>query len=231
MKKSLLILAALAVCTAVCAQEKTVFDGEDLLLVFRDYNPSVLQRAAQDSRYAQILQELASHYSAPRTEQNGYELIALAKNFDNSLLLQMLRQNYMHGRTLEQVSGLAAPVLKQDTRHDVQLILQDIHKNSLEVKKLQLKNQKALLKELRKNKTLLADEKQKQKEQLSGQIRQTKQEIRFLKKDAKQKIAATAQAYVEKLEAQWAAAQQGQAQAQESAAYDIKANHKKPVAE
>lgn len=231
MKKSLLILAVLAFCGVVRAQEKTVFDGEDLLLVFREYNPAVLQNAANDSTYGRVLQDLVQHYSVPRTEQNGYELIALAKNFDNSLMLQLLRKQYLHRRTLENASGLAAPMLKEDMMHDVQVVLQDVFKNTLAVKNLQLKNEKKKLKELRKNKNLSAQEKQNQTEQLRAQINQTKQDIRLLKQDTKQKIKATAQAYLDKLEAQLSAAQQGQSLAQESSSYDVKANHKKPVAE
>ena len=231
MKKTLLVLAILTICSAVYAQEKTVFDGEDLLTVLQQYNPSVLQSAANDSVYGRILQELVQSYSAPRTEENGYELIALAKNFDNSLALQMLSEQYLHRRALENVSGLAAPVLKEDMLHDLQIILQDIFKNTLEVKNIQLKNEKKKLKELRRDKTLSAEEKSTQKEQISAQIRQIKQEIRVLKQNAKQKITATAQAYLDKLEAELAAAQQGQSQAQESSSYDIKANHKKPVAQ
>ena len=231
MKKSFILLGLLAWAAVVCAQEKTVFDGNDLLEVLRQYNPSVLQNAAQDSSYGKILQELVQNYSAPRTEQNGYELIALAKNFNNSLLLQALKMQYLRARTLQQVSGIETPTLKRDMRHNLQVVLEDIYQNSLAVKKMQLANEKKQLKALRKDNTLSEAEKQTAQQQLAGQIRQTKQEIRYLKKDAKSKIAATAEDYLQKTEAEFLAAQPGATAAEESSSRDVKANHKKPVAE
>jgi hypothetical protein len=170
-------------------------------------------------------------YSAPRTEQNGYELIALAKNFNNSLLLQALRMQYFQSRTLQTVSGIETPSLERDTLHDLQVVLQSVHQNSLDVKNLQLKNEKKQLKALSKNKALSAGEKQALKEQLSNNIRQTKKEINYLKQNAKQKIAATAQSYLDEMKATFLADGQVSRQAEQAPSAEIKANHKKPVAE
>jgi len=232
MKKNIWLLIPFLLTTALYAQEETSFGKEDLLAAFEQYNPSVLERAAANSNYGQVLYELTNAYHAARNEQQRYEMIALVKNFDNSLLLYMLRQAYFQRRSLQEVSGLA---LEQSTREQVlaslRAVLQDIFKQTLAVKNIQLQDYKQQLKQIRKDTTLTAQEKQARRETVSEKIKQVKQEIRTLKKDSKQKIAATAEAYLAEMDNAYESFQQEQFRAEQSAAHDIKANHKKPVAQ
>ena len=114
MKKGICLLAMLAVSSALYAQEKDLLGKEDLLAAFQQYNPLVLQKAAVHTGYAAILNELLTSYSAAKNQQNELELIALVKNFDNSIALQLLSEQYFQKRTLETMTGTALQSLQED---------------------------------------------------------------------------------------------------------------------
>ena len=105
MKKGLLLLAALAVSSALCAQENQNLGREDVLAAFKEYNPAALEKAARNPAYNDLLNKVAAAYSAPDTDERQNEMIALVKNFDNSVRLQAAREEYFNGRTLQAVSG------------------------------------------------------------------------------------------------------------------------------
>ena len=218
MKKNVWMLAILAFSTALCAQETGQLGKADLLAAFKQYNPAALEKASADKLYGEILNKLAAGYSAPNTEEERYELIGLAKNFDNSLRLQLLRENYFQGRTLQLVSGTELAALRQQTYAALVTVFEDIFKNTLQLKQLQLADYKQQFKQ---NRT----------PQLKEQIRQLKQEIAQFKRHSRQKIQATAEVYLAQLEAAYQATLSQQLQVEQSANRDIKANHKKPVAE
>ncbi|MBO7238626.1 MAG: FlxA-like family protein [Elusimicrobiaceae bacterium] len=231
MKKNVWLLAVLAVGSALCAQESAPFGKEDVLAAFKQYNPAALEKAAADDVYADILNKLVTSYTAPRTEQNRYELIGLVKNFDNSLRLQLLREKYFESRTLQTMSGTSLAALNAQTHTQIKQVLQDIFDTTIAVKNIQLGDYKAQLKQVRKDKTLPAAEKQPRAAQLNTQIKQLKQEIRQLKQDSKQKVQYTADAYFTALVITYESAQPRQLRAEQSANHDVKANHKKPVAQ
>lgn len=232
MKKNIWLLAVLALAPALCAQATDLLGKEELLAAFAQYNPFVLEKASSNSSYNDILMQLADNYEAPRDVVHEYELIALVKNFDNSILLQLLREEYFQDRILQDVSAIAMQASqKQKFLDSLQVVFEDIFKQTLEVKNIQLQAQKQTLKKVRQNAALSVEERKQQQAEISAQIKQTKQEIRTLKKNSKQKIQATAEMYLAEMEQDYIAARQTELQAQESATYDIKAKHKKPVAE
>ena len=70
MKKTLFILATLAMSSALYAQaEAGVYTREKVLELFAQYNPSVLEKARQNEAYNLVLESFASSYQAPQTEQ------------------------------------------------------------------------------------------------------------------------------------------------------------------
>lgn len=230
MKKGWIVLAILAVSSAVCAQNETSFGREDLLAVFQKYNPAVLEKAAQDEQYAAVLQQLLAAYQGPRTQSEQYEMIALAKNFDNSLALHIIGQNYLEQWTLQQMSGQALPSWKEDMTAALTPAMQAALDNTLFVRKLQIKDYKEQLKQLRRNAELTAEQKKEQQAQIKEQIRQVKQEMQALKADRNKTVRSAVEDYTEQLRSDYLVAQALELKAQQSDSHDVKANHKKPVA-
>ena len=222
MKKSLLFLAALAVSSALCAQDNQLLGREDVLAAFKEYNPAALEKAATNPAYNDLLNKVVSAYSAPRTEERLNEMIALAMNFDNSILLQAAKEEYVEGRTLQAVSGEDMSALDKRVREDILKVVKSVFKNTLKVKDIQIDRYKEQIKAVKKD------------DSLSKQAKQRK----LLKKNSKQKIQDTALVYFAEIRSNYDKQQAAallQAQAQESeasqaAVHDVKANNKKPVA-
>ena len=232
MKNHIWALGLLAVSSMLYAQEATHFNKEDLLAAFRTYNPGVLQRAATNRAYGDIVNQLATSYSMERNEENRYMLIALVKNFDNSLILEALRQDYVQQMNLYTMSGSPAPEgLEKNTLSQLNRLVTDIFNNTIDVKQIQIKDYKQQIKQVRRDSTLAADQKQQQIKQLKEKINQVKQEMRVLKKDSKQKIQDTTVVYFADIRAQYLASLPQQLRAEQSSSRDVKANHQKPVAE
>jgi len=229
MKKNLGWLLLLA-APVVFAQQTAVLDGQALQEAFEKYNPQALEKAAQDPFYHKIFTQLTSQYTAEKNDANEMELIALVKNFDNSVDLHLLGQYYKQQMDLQAATGTPLPALQEQVTQAVQERLQNAYDNTLFVKKIQIARYKEQIKQVRKNELLTADEKKAQINALKQQIKQVKEDVRSLKKNAKQKIKESAEAYVMQLKADYEAALDQAAQAAQSASHDVKANHKKPVA-
>ena len=238
MKKSLLFLAALAVSSALCAQDNQLLGREDVLAAFKEYNPAALEKAATNPAYNDLLNKVVSAYSAPRTEERLNEMIALAMNFDNSILLQAAKEEYVEGRTLQAVSGEDMSALDKRVREDILKVVKSVFKNTLKVKDIQIDRYKEQIKAVKKDDSLSKQAKQEAVAQLNEQIKDVKAERKLLKKNSKQKIQDTALVYFAEIRSNYDKQQAAallQAQAQESeasqaAVHDVKANNKKPVA-
>ncbi len=239
MKKGLLFLAALAVSSVLCAQENQNFGREDILAAFKEYNPAALEKAAQNPAYNEILNKVLSAYSAPKTDANLNEMIALVLNFDYSLQLQTAREEYINGRTLQFVSGAELAALEDRVIKEIHDVVQGVYKNTLQVKQWQIERYKDYIKTIKKDKSLSKEQQKAAVAGLNDQIKTTKAEIKTLKKNSKQKIKDTANVYFaeirsdydKKILAERQAARAQDLQAAQSSARDIKANNKKPVAQ
>lgn len=231
MKKNVLLLLLLAMYSAAYAQQTSLLGAEDMQQAFEQYNPGALQQAEQDAAYKEILTQLTTAYAVPRTEENELELIALVKNFDNSVTMYALRQFYTQQRTLQAMTGTQLEALTEQMQRMMEPVVQRIFDNTLEVKKIQIKRYQMQIKEIKKDKNLTASDKKTRIEQLKQRIKEVKQEIRLLKADAKQTIKNSAAVYVGDIEATYEASLKKDAAAAQSASRDVKANHKKPVAE
>lgn len=238
MKKRLLLLAALAVSSALCAQETQNFGREDVLAAFKEYNPAALQKAAKNPYYNDLINKLASAYSAPRTEANQNELIALVKNFDNSVRLQAAREEYFNGRTLQTVSGTELTALDERASEQILSVVRGIFDNTIEVKELQIKRYKNQIKAVKKDAFLSKEEKDRETAALKARIKAVKNEMRSLKQDSKQKIQDTALVYFADIRSDFDArrqavlhqAAQTDLKASQTDARSVKAKNKKPVA-
>ena len=229
--KHICLLAVLALCSSLYAQDAAPFNGQDLMTIFEQYNPSVLQKTTDNERYQSILNKLTAAYSAPRTEQNELEMIALAMNFDNSIRLEALKQSYIENRTLQTVMGADLASLEKVTQESLLPIVQDIFKNTLAVKNIQIKRYKKQIKFIKANKTLSAQEKAAQVSLLKSKIAQVKKEISSLKKNSKQSIQDAADVYLIEMRSEYEAAMHQTSEAEQSDTHDVKADHKKPVAQ
>ncbi len=238
MKKSLLFLAALAVSSVLCAQDNQRLGREDVLAAFKEYNPSALEKAASNPAYNDLLNKVASAYSAPRTEERLNEMIALVMNFDNSVLLQAAREEYFEGRTLQLTSGANIGALDERVYNKILEVVKSVFANTLEVKNIQIDRYKEQIKAIKKDEAVSKDAKKEAVAQLNQQIKNIKREIKALKKNSKQKIQDTALVYFADIRSDFdkqQAVQLQKAQTQEAAAsqaavHDVKANNKKPVA-
>ena len=228
--KRWMLLTISVLASALCAQSKENLDQEDLLAAFGQYNPSVLERAAANEQYGKILYQLAASFSMPNTTESQTEMIALVKNFDNSLQLYALQQAYLEGRTFQQVTGTPLETLDEATLEHLTAVLQDVYENTLTVKKWQLAQYKQQIKAVKKDAALSKEAKKEQVAQLKQKTKAVKQEVSSLKSHAKEQIRNTAEQYLKQMQAAFVQMQAGQLEAEQSPAKDVKANHKKPVA-
>lgn len=203
MNKTWIILSVLLISSVLGAQETSLLGKEELLNAFKQYNPVVLQKASMNQDYASLLQKLSAAYSRPRTEENELEMIALVKNFDNSIILQKLKTDYASARTLQSVTGTDLNALEEQTSQQLLQLVEDIFVNTLEVKEIQIDRYEKELKAVKKDKTLSSSERKKLQTSVKNKIKKVKKEIKLFKKDKKQKLKDTANIYLIKIKADY----------------------------
>ncbi len=195
MNKKLLFLTVLFASSFLGAQDTNLLGREEVLNAFKQYNPVALQKATMSQEYNDLLNKLAMAYSAVKTDENEIELIALVKNFDNSIILQGIKQDYANGRTLQMASGTDLKSLEEKTQNRIADLVEDIYKNTLDVKKIQIERYKQNIKEVKKDKNISAAQKKVLVAGFQNKIKQVKAEVKTYKKDHKQKIQDTAKVY------------------------------------
>ena len=238
MKKGLLLLAALAVSSALCAQENQNLGREDVLAAFKEYNPAALEKAARNPAYNDLLNKVAAAYAAPDTDERQNEMIALVKNFDNSVRLQAAREEYFNGRTLQAVSGEELAALDARVQAELQEVVKSVFDNTLEVREIQIDRYQDQIKAVKKDDSLSKEQKKASVAELKDKIKAVKTEIKTLKKNSKQKIQDTADVYFADIRSEYPRRQDierlrakaQELQASQTAARDVKADNKKPVA-
>ena len=238
MKKGLLLLAALAVSSALYAQENQNLGREDVLAAFKEYNPAALEKAARNPAYNDLLNKVAAAYSAPDTDERQNEMIALVKNFDNSVRLQAAREEYFNGRTLQAVSGEELAALDARVQAELQEVVESVFDNTLEVREIQIDRYQEQIKAIKKDDSLSKEQKKASVAELKDKIKAVKTEIKTLKKNSKQKIQDTADVYFADIRSEYTRRQDierlrakaQELQASQTAARDVKADNKKPVA-
>lgn len=227
MNKNLLFSVLLFMSCTLSAQEVVKMGKEDVWNAFKQYNPSALQKASLNQQYGDLLYKLSLAYSAPKTEENEVELIALVKNFDNSIILQSIKEEYESARTLQLVSGADLNALEEKTQKRLLNLVKSIYKNTLEVKEIQIDRYKQDLKAVKKNKNISSEQKNTFSQEIEKKVNQVKKEINVLKKNRKQKIQDSARVYFVDIKTAYEAKQEKTLQAKPQ----VKANPKKTAAQ
>lgn len=207
MKRGLLLVATLSLCSALYAQG--TLTREEAREVFAAYNPALLQKAAQDEQLNQLLDQLlrqfVSQHSAD-TLENRYTLIALARNFENSLALNQTLAQYQQALIYSQHGTDVTAAARAHAREKLNTLYPRIWAVSVQVKE-----------------TLLRAYKVQKNAQLAPAITALQADLAQLKTNVgAQLITLTQQALAQ-------AEQQAQ-QAAQATNLHIKTNHKKPVA-
>ena len=240
MRRSLFFLATLAMSSALYAQpDASGFNREKVLDIFAQYNPAVLENARSNADYNAVLEDLAASYQAPDTEESRFELISVARNFDNSIRLHTLTESYEETLFLSAVNGVDSAATDKYFNRQVADVLGRIWAVTVNLREEQAREYKKQLTQVKKNKTLSAADRTAQSEALKAKIKAVKAEIKALKKDPGAQISAAAQAYSQQAQARVQARLSALAVSDEESAalqtdqtsnLQVKTNHKKPVA-
>lgn len=238
MKKTLLLMAACVFASAAAsAQER--YTPEDVLGVFAQYNPAALEKAKTNPEYNALLQEVAKAYQEAKTPVANIELIALVKNFDNSIRLQALKEEFQNGLRLQKVTPIDLNALEQNTLSQLEELFTDIHSTTIDLRKMEIDWYKNQIKTVKQNKELSKEEIKGSVANFKSGIKNTKQEMKTLKKDAKAQIKDTALLYMADFktelaeQAKHAAASAAEHKAEQAKAaknLQVKNKNKKPVA-
>lgn len=195
MKRSLAVLGLLALSTASFSAAEN-YTREKVLALFATYNPAVLERAQQDEAYRAVLETVASSYNVSETDENRYTLIALIRNFDNSLAISSLTGEYERAYLVHILNQLDPAVITRQFHDDLTPNFENVMAVTLEIDEMRLKEAKTKLRALRKKTDLSAQEKEQARLALRQEISLLKQEIKNLKKDSSSQLAASVDAFV-----------------------------------
>jgi len=199
MKRSLAVLALLTLSSAsLCAAEN--YNREKVLALFAQYNPTVLEKAQQNADYNTILQSVAQAYNLPETDENRYTLLALIRNFDNSLDLNRLSAQYEKAFYVNVINDLDPSAIAQQFRSNLVPVFSRIWAVSVQTHKEHLKEAKAAAKALKKDASLTAKEKENALAHQKATISFLKQEIKNLKKDSASQIVDACDSYATQTE-------------------------------
>lgn len=231
MKKGIVALAVMMLTMPLYAQsEQNSFSKSEILDIFAQFNPSVLEKAKQNASYDLILQEFLNSYQAAPSPTSRYELIAVARNFDNSIHLQALAEAYYAKWTAAKMSGTAYEPIHQHFVHDVTDTMEKVWAVTVSLREYQLAQTKDELKQIRADKTLSAQVRQEETKRLKQDIKALRAELKSLRKNPGQYVLSAAEDYVARAEQQFVAANEHAQNARQSKNLQVKTNNKKPVA-
>ena len=240
MKKNILALAVMVLTAPLYAQpEQDTFSRAEILDIFARFNPAVLERAKQNPQYDALLQDFLNSYQQSPSPSSRYELIAVARNFDNSIQLRGLLDTYYVLWTGAKMSGADIAPTRQKFTTDVTTILENVWAVTVSLRQYQLDEAKAQVKKVRADKSLDAAQRQAEEKRLKGEIKALQAELKTLQKNPGQYVVSAAEDYVSRAEKKFLtegfavkrqAALQHEQTARQSQNLQVKANNKKPVA-
>ena len=200
MKRSLFILASCAFLSSVVHAENT-YDREQVLSFFAKYNPVVLERAEQNEMYKSVLDGLANSFQENQTQVDFFDMIALTRNFDNSIQLATATSLYRDAYRYNQQSGAESfsPVTNQ-FHSEILSIFQNIWAVTIQVHQLRLDDYENQLKQLKKDESLSKDEKKEKIQILKNNIRALKKEIKRLQKNTGEQLVSATDMYVKQIQ-------------------------------
>ena len=240
MRRSLFLLATLAMSSALYAQpDASTYNREKVLDIFAQYNPAVLENAKKNADYNAILEDLAASYQAPDTEDARFELISVARNFDNSIRLHTLSEQYEEALFLSAVNGVDTSATDKYFNRQVADVLGRVWAVTVNLREEQIKEYKKQLAQVKKDKTLSSADRTAKSNALKAKIKAVKAGLKALKKDPGSQISTAAQVFGQqvqtrvqaRLAALAASAEKDAAlQTEQTPNLQVKTNHKKPVA-
>lgn len=234
MRRSLFVLAALVLTPALYAQEDSAhFTREQVLDIFSQYNPSVLERAKTDTDYNAVLESFLSAYEASDTKPARTELIAVARNFDNSIRLQALTDIYRQAALTSSLMGQSADSAENLFRADLTDVFNRVWAVTVCLREYELSEAKRVLKDVRRDKTLSADARKTQTQELKNLIRVLKAEIKSLKHNRGAAVMSAVDSFLHKMQEEQAGllrAASSAVSSSETENLQIKSKNKKPVA-
>lgn len=238
MKRNAALALALTFVSVSAYAQQVPFSREEVVEIFATYNPSILEQAQQNDVYQQVLDSFLDSYEAVKNDTNRYELISVARNFDNSIRLKAYTNEYARAYAALTLSGQSVEPARARLRGQVLQTIGDIWAVSVQQSEAKISDLKARRKALRADNTLDAVQKKQQRAALDKEIKAARAELKALKKDPGYSIQAATDSYLQdaQLHAQQQL-QQLQQSAQETARMaaeadnlHVKTNHKKPVA-
>ncbi len=211
MKRGLILVATFTLSSALYAQG--TLSREDARAVFAAYNPALLQKAAQDEQVNQLIDQLLQQYTSQYpadTLENRYTLIALARNFENSLALNQTLAQYQQALIYSQHGADVTAAARAHAREKLNTLYPRMWAVSVQVKEDLLRAYKA-----------------QKNAQLTPAITALQADLAQLKTNVGTQLITLTQQALTQTE------QQAQAYAQQAAQATnlrIKTKHKKPVA-
>lgn len=234
MRRSLFVLAALALTPALYAQADSAhFTREQVLEIFAQYNPSVLERAEADTDYNAVLESFLSAYEEAGAKAARTELIAVARNFDNSIRLQVLKDIYLQSAAASSLMGQNASSSENLFREDLTDVFSRVWAVTVCLREYELAEAKRALKEVRGDKTLPEAARETQAKELKNLIRALKAEIKSLKQNRGAAVMSAVDSFVRQTQEEQTSllrAASGAVSASEAENLQIKSKNKKPVA-
>ncbi len=234
MKRGLFLLATVTLSSALYGQ--SILTREQAREVFAAYNPALLEAAAQNEPLNQLLEQLLSTYTGqnlPDTLENRYTLIALARNFENSLALNAALEQYQQALLYSQVGGNVQEAAYAHARRAVDGVYPRIWAVSVQVKEDLLKQYKTRRRALQADENLSAQDKKARLEEVDLSIQALQADLKQLNTNVgpqlvqlRNETLAEAQERVQQAVLQLRSAQE----VKQTANLQVKTKHKKPVA-
>lgn len=229
MKRGLFLLATFTLSSALCGQSSLT--PEQAREVFGIYNPVLLEKASQQEQWNQLLDGVLHQFlrqNPANTLENRYTLIALARNFDNSLALNNTLKQYYQALVYSQYGLSVQEAARQHAADQLNLIYPRIWAVTVQVKENLLKDYQRVFRS--------AELTPQQKKVLSDSIAALKADLKNLKTHTGKQLTALTQEALEQVRREALAdhaslLEENSFQAHNAANLQVKTKHKKPVAE
>lgn len=212
MRRGLFLLAMVTLSSALYAQQ--TLTPEKAREIVGNFNPQLLEKASQDQNVSNLVEELISAYLAQKPADDlaaKYELAALARNFDNSLDLYRVTEEYQQALRYSYVGEDVEPAARQHAREQLRLIFSRIWAVTIQVKE-----------------RLLAQYKSSKIQNNQEAISALETDLKNLKTNVGEQIVNLVEDTLDEAKVQVLTEQTA---LQETSNLQIKTKHKKPVAE
>lgn len=232
MKNGVFLLATVLLSSALYAQQPLTYQATEEL--FLRYNPQLMARAAQKDELRSVVQQVIATYISQQpldTLENRYTLIALARNFENSLALHALTEQYQHTALYAQLgnSEVLEPA-REAAQKNLVATYARVWAVSVQVKEDLLSQYKKMRRETVQNTGLTQPEQKARRARLDNTIEALQADIHQLRTQPGEQLLALARKTLAQADEQ-VHAKLTALEAESADNLQIKTKHKKPVAE